>query len=135
LDRAEELLTVLPRHIEELSQFAQSFGVAPLAALLFIPIVIAALARKFLLVLAASLLSFVSLLLFIDPTSATSSLAMASGLGSFLVGLESIVAFKRTSALKKEMADVTSRLDQLENAEQRRLLLEVKARHEAAPDK
>jgi hypothetical protein len=135
LDRAEELLTVLPRHIEELSQFAQSFGVAPLAALLFIPIVIAALARKFLLVLAASLLSLVSLLLFIDPTSATSSLATASGLGSFLVGLESIVALKRTSALKKEIADVTRRLDQLENAEQRRLLLEVKARHEAASDK
>jgi hypothetical protein len=135
LDRAEELLRVLPRHIEELSQFAQSFGVAPLAALLFIPIVIAALARKFLLVLAASLLSLVSLLLFIDPTSATSSLATASGLGSFLVGLESIVALKRTSALKKEIADVTRRLDQLENAEQRRLLLEVKARHEAASDK
>jgi hypothetical protein len=135
LDRAEELLRVLPRHIEELSQFAQSFGVAPLAALLFIPIVIAALARKFLLVLAASLLSLVSLLLFIDPTSATSSLATASGLGSFLVGLESIVALKRTSALKKETADVTRRLDQLENAEQRRLLLEVKARHEAASDK
>ena len=135
MDRAEELLRVLPRHIEELSQFAQSFGVAPLAALLFIPIVIAALARKFLLVLAASLLSLVSLLLFIDPTSATSSLATASGLGSFLVGLESIVALKRTSALKKEIADVTRRLDQLENAEQRRLLLEVKARHEAASDK
>lgn len=135
MDRAEELLRVLPRHIEELSQFAQSFGVAPLAALLFIPIVIAALARKFLLVLAAALLSFVSLLLLIDPTSATSGLAIASGLGSFLVGLESIVALKRTRALKKEIADVTRRLDQLENAEQRRLLLEVKARHEPASDK
>jgi hypothetical protein len=79
--------------------------------------------------------SFVSLLLLIDPTSATSSLAIASGLGSFLVGLESIVALKRTRALKKEIADVTRRLDQLENAEQRRLLLEVKARHEPASDK
>lgn len=126
---------MLPRHIEELSQFAQSFGVAPLAAVLLIPITIAALAREFTLALAAALLSFVSLSLFIAPTSATSSLAIASGLGSFLVGLESIVALKRTRALKKEIADLTRRLDQLENAEQRRLLLEVKARHEAALDK
>jgi K+-sensing histidine kinase KdpD len=135
LDRAEELLTVLPRYIEELSQFAQSFGVAPLAAVLLIPIIIAALAREFTLALAAALLSFVSLSLFIAPTSEPSSLAIASGLGSFLVGLESIIALKRTSALKKEIADLTRRLDQLENAEQRRLLLEVKARHEAASDK
>ena len=135
MDRAEELLAVLPRHIEELSQFAQSFGVAPLAALLFIPIIIAALAREFTLAFVAALLSFVSLLLFIAPTSATSSLAIASGFGSFLVGLESIVELKRTSALKKEIADLTRRLDQLENAEQRRLLLEVKARHEPAVDK
>jgi hypothetical protein len=49
--------------------------------------------------------------------------------------LESIVAHKRTTALKEEIADVTRRLDQLENAEHRRLLLEVKARHETTSDK
>ena len=130
MDRAEDFLRVLSKYVEELSQLAQSFGVAPLAALLFIPVLTAALARKFTLALVAMLLSVVSLLLFVDPTSATSGLAIASGLGSFLVALESIVALKQTTALKEEIADMTRRLDQLENAEHRRLLLEVKARHE-----
>ena len=135
MDGAGNLLRVLSRYIEDLSQFAQSFGVTPLALLLFIPILTTALARKFMLALVAMLLSLVSLLLFIDPTSAPSSLPIASGLGSFLVALESIVAHKRTTALKEEIADVTRRLDQLENAEHRRLLLAVKARHETTPDK
>jgi K+-sensing histidine kinase KdpD len=135
LDQAEDLLKVLSKYVEDLSQVAQSFGVTPLAALLLIPILTAALARKFTLALVAMLLSVVSLLLFIDPTSAPSSLAIASGLGSFLIALESIVALKRTTALKEEIADMTRRLDQLENAEHRRLLLEVKARHETTTDK
>lgn len=135
MDRAEDLLRVLSKYVEELSQVAQSFGVTPLAALLLIPILTAALARKFTLALVAMLLSVVSLLLFVDPTSATSGLAIASGLGSFLVALESIVTLKRTTALKEKIADMTRRLDQLENAEHRRLLLEVKARHETTSDK
>ena len=135
MDRAEDFLRVLSKYVEELSQVAQSFGVTPLAALLLIPILTAALARKFTLALVAMLLSVVSLLLFVDPTSATSGLAIASGLGSFLVALESIVALKQTTALKEEIADMTRRLDQLENAEHRRLLLEVKARHETTSDK
>ena len=47
----------MANHIENLSQFLQSFGVAALA-LLFLPVLIAALTRNVALALAASLLSF-----------------------------------------------------------------------------
>jgi CheY-like chemotaxis protein len=110
-----------------LGQFLQSFGVAALA-LLFLPVLIAALARKVALALTASLLSFTSLMLFIAPASATSGLAIASGLGSFLVALESVFARRRMMAFDKQLADLTSRVNQLENAEQRGLALEVKRR-------
>ena len=130
MDRTDDLLRVLSKHIEDLARVAQGLGVTSLAVLLLIPILTASIARQFTLAFVAVLLSLVSLLLFVDPTSATSGLAIASGLGSFLVAFESIVAHKRTTALKEEIADVTRRLDQLENAEHRRLLLEVKARHE-----
>jgi hypothetical protein len=116
----------MAEHIEDLGQFLQSFGVAPLA-LLLLPVLITALARNVTLVLATSLLSFTSLMLFVAPASATSGLAIVSGLGSFLVALESIVARRRMMALNKEMADLTSRVNQLERAEQRRLTLELKA--------
>jgi hypothetical protein len=52
------------------------------------------------LALATSLLSFASLMLFIAPASATSGLAIASGLGSVLAALESIIARGRMIALK-----------------------------------
>ena len=117
----------MAKHIEDLSQFLQSFGVAALA-LLFLPVLIAALARSVALALAASLLSFTSLMAFIDPASAISGLAIVSGLGSFLVALESIVARRRMKAFNKEVADLTSRVNQLESAERRRLALEVKRR-------
>ena len=116
----------MAKHIEDLIQFLQSFGVAPLA-LLFLPILITALARNVTLVLATSLLSFTSLMLFVAPASATSGLAIVSGLGSFLVALESIVARGRMMALNKEIADLASRVNQLERAEERRLTLEIKA--------
>ena len=110
---------VMVKHIEDLSQFLQSFGVAPLAVLL-LPVLITALARNVTLVLVTSLLSFTSLMLFVAPASATSGLAIVSGLGSFLVALESVVARGRITALNKEIADLTSRVNQLERAEQRR---------------
>jgi hypothetical protein len=116
----------MAEHIEDLGQFLQSFGVAPLA-LLLLPVLITALARNVTLVLATSLLSFTSLMLFVAPASTTSGLAIVSGLGSFLVALESIVARRRMTALNKEIADLTSRVNQLERAEQRRLTLEIKA--------
>jgi K+-sensing histidine kinase KdpD len=116
----------MAKHIEDLGQFLQSFGVAPLA-LLLLPVLITALVRNVILALAASLLSFASLMLFVAPASATSGLAIVSGLGSFLVALESIFARGRMTALNKEIADLTSRVHQLERAEQRRLTLEIKA--------
>jgi hypothetical protein len=115
----------MAKHIEDLSQFLQSFGVAPLA-LLFLPVLITALVRNVILALATSLLSFASLMLFVAPASATSGLAIVSGLGSFLVALESAVARRRMMALNKEIADLTSRVNQLEGAEARRLTLEIK---------
>src|SRR5262249_53557410 len=125
--RVEPHDRVMAKHIEDLGQFLQSFGVAPLA-LLFLPVLITALARNATLALATSLLSFTSLMLFVAPASAINGLAIVSGLGSFLVALESIVARGRMMALNKEIADLTSRVNQLERAEQRRLTLEIKAR-------
>jgi hypothetical protein len=122
----------MANHIENLSQFLQSFGVAA-PAFLFLPVLIAVLARNITLALAASLLSFTSLMLFIAPASANSGLALVSGLGSFLVALESVFARGRMVAFNKQVADLTSRVNQLEGAEQRRLVLEVKARGGSFP--
>jgi hypothetical protein len=118
--RVEPQDRVMAKHIEVLSQFLQSFGVAPVVLL---PVLITALARNVTLALATSLLSFASLMLFVAPASATSGLAIVNGLGSFLMALESIIARGRMKA----MADLTNRVNQLERAEQRRLTLEIKA--------
>ena len=124
----------MAKHIEDLSQFLQSFSVAPLALffllfLLFLPVLITALTRNATLALATSLLSFASLMLFVAPASAISGLAIVSGFGSFLVALESILARGRM----KEVADLTSRVNELERVEARRLLLEIKAAGESKP--
>jgi hypothetical protein len=58
-------------------QFVQGFDVPTLAALLLIPVLIAALARKVVLALASVLLSIVSLMLIINPASAASVLGVA----------------------------------------------------------
>jgi hypothetical protein len=115
----------MANYIEDLSGWLQSFGAATIA-LLVLPILITAFARNITLALSTSLLSFVSLILFVAPGSAVSGLAILSGLGSFVVALESIVARRRMVALNKEIADLTRRVNQLESAEQRRLALEVK---------
>ena len=55
-------------------------------------------------------------------------LAIVSGLGSFLVALESVVARGRMMAFNKQVADLTSRVNELEGAEARRYMLELKRR-------
>ena|SRR5215469_11707323 len=102
-------------------------------ALLLLPVLITALARNATLALATSLLSFTSLMLFVAPASAISGLAIVSGLGSFLVALESIFVRGRMMALNKQIADLTSRVNRLERAEQRRLTLEIKASGRSPP--
>jgi hypothetical protein len=123
--RVERGERAMANYIEELSGLLQSFGAAGIA-LLVLPVLITTLARNVTLALSASLLSFASLMLFVAPASAISGLAILSGLGSFVAALESIVARRRMVALNKEIADLTSRVNQLEGAEQRRLALEVK---------
>jgi Na+/melibiose symporter-like transporter len=116
---------VMAEYIEDFTQFLQTFGAAPLV-LLVLPILVAAWARNVTLTLVTSLLSFASLMLFVAPASAASGLAIASGLGSFLAALGSIIARRRIIALDKEIADLNSRVNQLESTEQRRLALQIK---------
>jgi hypothetical protein len=69
LNRFIDGISLLPPHVEaSINQFVQSFGAAPLAALLLIPILVAASARKFIPALAVTLLSFVSLILIVAPS-------------------------------------------------------------------
>jgi hypothetical protein len=127
LNRFIDVISLLPQHVEaSISQFVQSFGAAPFAALLLIPIFVAASARKFIPALAVTLLSFVSLMLIVAPASATGVLGAASGLGSFLVALESVVGRRRILTLNKQIDDFSWRLNQLEAAENRRMLLDIK---------
>ena len=102
--------------------------------MLIVPILIAAVARNIMLALAATLLSFISLMLFVAPAAAIDGLALASGLGSFLVALESIIARGRVKNLDVKVADLTHRVNQLESAEQRRLALEIRRKRPAKPD-
>lgn len=116
-------------------QFVQGIDAPTLAALLLVPILIAALSRKVLLAIASAVLSLVSLLLIINPVSATGVLGVAGGIGSFLVAMGSICGRRRSTALRdlhKEIERLTKRADRLEAAESRRLLLEVKTRTDIA---
>jgi len=114
----------MDNYFEHLSGVLQSFGAAGIV-LLVVPVLITVLARDVPRVLYTCLLSLASFMLFVAPASAVSALAILSGLGSFVVALESIVARRRRVALNKEIVDLTIRLNQLETAEQRRFALEV----------
>jgi hypothetical protein len=102
----------------------QGFGVAG-TALLVVPVLITLLARDVPRALYTGLLSLASFMLLVAPASAVSALAILSGLGSFVVALESIIVRRRVLALDKQIVDLSSRLNQLETTEQRRLMLEV----------
>jgi hypothetical protein len=115
----------LANYFEHLSAMLQSFGAAGIALLLVLPVLVTLLARDVPRTLYTSLLSLAAFMLLFAPASAISALAILSGLGSFVVALESIVARRRMVALNQQIVDLSSRLNQLETAEQRRLMLEV----------
>jgi hypothetical protein len=126
LDRGEVLVHALAKLVEDLAQLGRGYSVAAIAGLLLVPILIAALSRMAGSVLCTTLLSLVSLMLIIAPAAADNGLAIASGLGSFLVALGSIIARRRATALIRQMTDLTQRVQQLESAEERRLLVELR---------
>lgn len=133
--RIKDVVSLFTQCIDHLIQFVQGFDAATLAALLLVPVLIAALARKVVLALASAVLSLVSLMLIINPASATGVLGVAGGIGSFLVALGSICGRRRSAALgdlRKEIERLTKRVDRLEAAESRRLMLEVKTRTDIA---
>ena len=133
--RIKDVVSLFTQCIDHLIQFVQGFDAATLAALLLVPVLIAALARKIVLALASAVLSLVSLMLIINPASATGVLGVAGGIGSFLVALGSICGRRRSTALgdlRKEIGRLTKRVDRLEAAESRRLMLEVKTRTDIA---
>jgi K+-sensing histidine kinase KdpD len=129
--RIKDVVGLVTQYVDQLLQFVQGFDVPTLAALLLIPVLIAALARKVVLALASALLSIVSLMLIINPASATSLLGVAGGIGSFLIALGSICGRRRSNALRnlqKELKHLTERVERTEAAENRRMLLELKTR-------
>jgi hypothetical protein len=133
LDRGEALVHGLAKLIDDLVQLGRGYSVAAIAGLLLIPILIAASSRMAGSVLCTTLLSLVSLMLIIAPAAADSSLAIASALGSFLVALGSIIDRRRATALSRQMTDLTERVQQLESAEERRLLLDLRGRQLESP--
>src|SRR5260370_18615444 len=113
----------LANYFEHFIGVLQSFGAAGIV-LLIVPVLITLLARDVPRVLYTCLLSLASFMLFVAPASTVSALAILSGLGSFVVALESIVARRRMVALNEEIVDLTSRLKRLAPPEQRRFALE-----------
>jgi hypothetical protein len=116
----------LANFFEYLSAVLHSFGAAGIV-LLVVPILITLLVRDVPRASYTSLLSLAAVMLLIGPASAVSALAILSGLGSSVVAMESILARRRMVALDKQIVDLSSRLNQLEAAEQRRLMVEVSA--------
>jgi hypothetical protein len=114
----------MANYLEDLTGVLQGFGAAG-TALLVVPVLITLLARDVPRALYTSLLSFASFILLVAPASAVSALAILSGLGSLVLALESIIVRRRVLALDKQIVDLSSRLNQLESTEQRRLMLEV----------
>ena len=123
----EDLSRAMANYLQDLSGLLQSFGAAGIA-LLVVPVLITLWARDVPRALYTSLLSLASIMLFVAPASAVGALAILSGLASFVVALENIVARRRRVALNKELVDLTSRLDGLETAAQRRSKKERKRR-------
>jgi hypothetical protein len=117
---------VVAKHIEDVNQFLQSFGVAGLARL-FLLVLIAALARNFTLALAASLLSLLRYA-FYCPGFCNERPRYSEWARLFLGGVGKHRCACPMMALNKQIADLTSRMNQLESAEERRLALEVRRR-------
>jgi hypothetical protein len=136
--RIKDLVGLLTQNANRLVQYVQGFDALTLAALLLVPVLTAAFARKVVLALASALLSLVSLMLIINPGSATTSvLGVAGGIGSFLLALASICGRRRSTALRdlqKEIEHLTERANRLEAAESRRLMVELKTKTNIAKE-
>ena len=138
MDWLAYVVGLLSAGVTHLLPSVKAFGGMALVAILLAPILIAASTRQVVPALAAAVLSLASLILFMDPGSAISTIAAFCALGSFLAALHSVVARRRTIALRRQIADLAGLLGQIESAENRRLLSELrKKKHttaESAPD-
>ncbi len=115
-------------HFEWVHSIAQDVGTLFVAAILLVPILIAALARRPFAALMTLLLSLVSLSAFANPATTLGVLAVACAVGSFAVAAHGVSARSQASKLRQQMAELVARVDQLESAENRRLLSDLRRR-------
>jgi len=97
-----------------------------LAALL-LPIVLAILSKRVIVVLGSFLLAVLALWAFVTPTNIAIALVTGGYFGSLMVALSGVFARRRAEAIRAELTGLRSDVDELLSAENRRFLLELKS--------
>lgn len=127
-DEIDRAITWLASSTEGLYSAVQSIGTPAFVFLLLLPVLVTLFTRRVALSVAALVLAPLSLAALIAPTSIASVLAMLSTLSLFLIAAAALLQRRRQCALEQKIADLVARMDQLENAESRRALIEMKRR-------
>jgi hypothetical protein len=113
--------------IEQLAQALQSIDVGWFSVGLAAAVLLAALSRNIACLVGACLLSAVALISLVAPSSASSGMAVAAGVGAVLVALTGIAITRRDAAIQGYLAGLESRVANLEAAEERRMVTELKS--------
>ncbi len=112
LDESARVLADLPPHI--------------IAAAIAAPVVLTLITRRLLAILATTTLAVVAFMIIYRPALAGTTVALASYVGSILVALLSIGSWWRGRATRIELAALRAEVDQLMQAESRRMLADLK---------
>ena len=117
----------IPGFLEAASQFVGSTPWSIKAGAAAIPVLIALFSRHLITILAALLLSMMAVGILAAPTSAPTTLVLGGYAGALLVALAGIGHRRRQTALRTELAILKSNFAELSDAEQRRLLAQLKS--------
>jgi len=113
LDQASALLSGVPEDMA-------------LAALL-VPVALATLSKRLMVVLGSLLLSATAFCTFVAPSNSPATLAIGIYLGGLFVALSGIVTSRKARIYRDELAGLRSDVNQLLHSDQRRLLTEIRS--------
>jgi hypothetical protein len=113
LDQAAGFLTSLPEGV--------------VIAGVVLPFVLAILSRRLLAALAALLLGLLTYVIILKPAYKTPALAISGYLGSLLIAFVALRSWREDRARRAEFAALQNELDELRQAEERRMFTELRS--------
>jgi hypothetical protein len=119
------IISAASSSLGQIGQYLATVSIGPALAVLFLPILLAAISRRLIALAGTGLLAGAALMAVMVPPANVALVAVGSYVASFMVAIAALLARRRDRAIQEEVRDLRMEVNRLVISEQRRVIVEL----------